>query len=74
MKRVLKIVGSAVGIIFILVALDVLGILGLSYPAAVKNNPLINPVRVLCITNDIMQMADGRCFYISDGSFLEATT
>lgn len=37
-----------------------IGVVGISYPRSVENNPLNSPVRVLSYQNDVLELEDGR--------------
>jgi hypothetical protein len=62
MKLRIFIYGTVFAIV--IVVLDGMGVLGFTYPRAVENNPLLNPVRVIAVSSNSFTVADGRSFSV----------
>lgn len=60
MKNFGKVLGKVCLILGIILALDLFGILGFTYPASKENQPLKHPIKVTQIQKNFLTLEDGR--------------
>ena len=66
MSKPFKVFLFVIGIPFTFAMLDSCGILGFTYPRTIDNNPLTDPVDIVVITNQVLTLANGQSFAVSD--------
>ncbi|MBC8351417.1 MAG: hypothetical protein H8E66_05490 [Planctomycetes bacterium] len=54
----------AVVFVAVFLATNGFGLVGLHYPHAIENDPLIAPVRVVSVQNDTLELEDGRVIVV----------